>query len=85
MKRKKLMVMIAAVLTVGSFASYKLSQKDTEQDALFLANVEALASDEIVQKCDNYCNYSYSNVCRLITNFGFSIDCINMYQKYNKI
>ena len=76
--KKKLFVMIAALLTVGSFAGYKLSQKDAAQDALTLANVEALAFDEIYDLCLRNCKYYYDHTCTIYTMYGFCVDCYSM-------
>ena len=86
MKAKKLMVMIAALLTVGSFAGYKLSQEETNQDALTIANVEALAGGENnlidpIQECNYECKNLTSFTCAITSTGGYSIKCHDMIKK----
>lgn len=49
-------------------------------DEQFDANVDALAAIENpISTCDTYCYDRSSWVCVLKTNYGFDINCIDMY------
>ena len=81
MNKKKLLAVLTAVLAVSGVAGYRISKQDVPADALTLANVEALATTEVLKElCNRYCESNTEYVCYLITNKG-TIYCRDMAEK----
>jgi len=68
-----------AVLAVSAAAIVAVNF-NSSLDKQFDANVDALAAIENpISTCDTYCYDRSSWVCVLKTNYGFDINCIDMY------
>lgn len=85
MKKTIISAALAAAIGAGGYLGIRVNSTSNEQlSDIMLANIEAIASgeDHFFSICNEYCIDSPGDVCVLLTNFDFTIDCYEMYRKY---
>lgn len=76
MKHLKIFAVMIAVCIISAFAFQSSENKET----LFEENVEALTATgfDPAKACDLWCRIAVDQVCVLMTNYGFPINCHDM-------
>ena len=75
-------IFISLVVLVVASVAFVAVNTNNGLDELLGANVDALAAVENpIEICNSYCYDRTSWVCVLTTNYGFDINCIDMYPK----
>lgn len=77
--KKILLATVVAIASISAIVSYSNVATNESHNTLALANIEALSSGEgFIGSCNLWCRDLAGYTCTLMTNYGFSINCVDM-------